>query len=123
MSLNSIAYIVFLFIIYVVTIHIGLVFYRNGEHYLKMLLPQDLHLVAPINHILLIGYYLLNLGYSTVSIIRWPEINTVEELIFNLAEHAGFIIFMLAIIHYFNMSWLFLYGRYIERQNKMHSKV
>lgn len=121
MSLNTIGYIIFFIIIYVVTIHIGLVFYRNGEHFLKMLLPNDLHLVNPINHVLLVGYYLLNLGYSTISIIRWPEINSTQELIAYLSGHAGFIIFMLALIHYFNMTWLFLYSRFVEKQNKIHT--
>lgn len=122
MSLNIIGYIIFFIVIYVVTIHIGLVFYRNGAHYLHMLLPNDQHLVDSINHLLLIGYYLLNLGYSTVSIIKWPEILTVAELISYLAGHAGFIIFMLALIHYFNMTWLFLYSRYIEKHKKIQSK-
>lgn len=123
MNYNVAGYIIFFIVIFFITIHLGYVFYKNGEHYIHMLLPDDPHLVSSINNLLLIGYYLLNLGYSTVSIVRWPEIDSLEYLISYLASHAGFIIFMLAVIHYFNMLWLLAYSKYIQKHKKESIKV
>jgi hypothetical protein len=66
---------------------------------------------------LLIGYYLLNLGYASISISSWPTITSEEMLSAYLSDHIGFIILMLALIHYFNLVWLLLYSRFMEKKN------
>lgn len=123
MSYNAVGYIIFLVVIFFVTFQIGWKFYKNGEVYIHMLMPEDSHLVESINKLLLVGYYLLNLGYASFSISSWPQIDSIETLCSYLSDHVGFIIFMLAMIHYFNLIWLLLYSRYINRKNKKENPI
>jgi hypothetical protein len=123
MNYNAIGYLVFLAVIFFVTFQIGWKFYKNGEVYIRMLMPEDPHLVQSINKLLLVGYYLLNLGYASISISSWPQITSEFELLSYLSDHVGFIIFMLALIHYFNLVWLLLYSRYIQRKNSNNNTI
>lgn len=121
MTYNSIGYIVFGLVIYFVTIHVGFVFHRNGKVYLERLFHEDHHLVDSINNLLLVGYYLLNLGFSSISIILWPEIKSTAELFECLGEHMGIIILGLGIMHFFNMTVLLIYShfKYKNQENQM----
>ena len=123
MSYNAVGYIIFLVVIFFVTFQIGWKFYKNGEVYIHMLMPEDSHLVESINKLLLVGYYLLNLGYASFSISSWPRLTNVEMLCSFLSDHIGFIIFMLALIHYFNLIWLLLYSRYMNKKNKKENPI
>ncbi|WP_089909142.1 hypothetical protein [Chitinophaga rupis] len=60
--MNTLAYIIYLLITYLVTVRVGFIFYRNGRLFILNLLRQDAALTDFINKILLVGYYLLNLA-------------------------------------------------------------
>jgi len=94
-------------------IKIGWVFYKNGEIFLYSIFKNDPIIVKNINNMLLIGYYLINLGYATVTISCWEHIYTIEQLISFLAEVLGKIILILAIMHYNNIFWL----NYLSKRN------
>ena len=87
-------------------IKVGWVLYKNGEVYLYTIFKNDTTVVKNINNMLLIGYYLFNLGYATVTVSCWERIYSVEQLISFLAEVLGKIILLLAIMHYNNIFWL-----------------
>lgn len=108
---NIIAYIIFLAAISFITVKVGWVFYKNGEVYIKMLLPNEIHLVQSINKLLLVGYYLLNLGYAAVTLSFWEQIMTITQLCSVLFLKTGTIILFLALMHYFNLFWLLVYSR------------
>jgi hypothetical protein len=87
--MNTLAYIIYLLITYLVTVHVGLAFYRNGRAYILNLLLGDEALTDSINRILLTGYYLLNLGYAAVMISFWKTIETYAELIASIGIMTG----------------------------------
>lgn len=120
MTYNIIGYISFLGIIYFVTIHLGWLFYKHGEVYLHMMLPNDSHLVESINKILLVAYYLFNIGFATYSISSWSTIHELHELIYYVSYQAGKVILILAIAHYFNMTWIMFYSKYIAKNKEDH---
>jgi hypothetical protein len=106
--MNTLAYILYLLITYIITVHVGLRFYRNGRWYILRLLHGDEHLTDSINRILLIGYYLLNLGYAALMISTWKTVNSIEEVLLSVFTMTGKIMLTLAIIHFFNMTVIFL---------------
>ncbi len=69
--MNTIAYILYLIITYIITVRVGFIFYRNGRVFILELLHQDVQLTDFINRILLTGYYLLNLGYAALMLRSW----------------------------------------------------
>lgn len=122
MDFNIIGYIAFGVIIYFTTIHLGLVFHRNGRHYMLQLFQSEAHLVDGINNLLLVGYYLLNLGYASLSIVYWPDIHSMAELIECVAYRSGLIIVALGFMHFFNMFWLLMYSYYHARKAAAQNK-
>ena len=105
------AYIIFLSILFFITFRVGWVFYKNGEVFIKALLPGDLHLVQSINKLLLAGYYLTNFGYVTLNISSWEPIPSFEIMCEVLFMKAGGIILLLGLMHYLNMACLLIYTR------------
>lgn len=103
-----------------VTIHLGWVFYKNGEVWLDQVLLHDRHLVKSVNNLLLAGYYLLNLGYVVLQISFWQEVTGIELLFKILVQKSGQIILLLALMHYFNLFWLLLFGRKQKNKTTLH---
>lgn len=106
MNYNILTYSIYLPIIFFIMIKIGWLFYKHGEVYLIYLFQQNNNLVKSLNQILLIGYYLINLGYAIYSIAYWEHVNSTTQLINTLSYHLGIIIIGLAIMHYNNVFWL-----------------
>jgi len=109
--MNTLAYILYLVITYFITVHVGLIFYRNGRVYILRLLQNDEALTDFINRILLTGYYLLNLGYAALMIRSWQAVNNMEELMSSVLIMTGKIMLTLAVIHFFNMAAIYLFSR------------
>ncbi|WP_116787080.1 hypothetical protein [Flavobacterium psychrotrophum] len=112
MNLNLIAYGLFLTITIYIIVVVGQICYRNGNTYVLSLVPGHQDLCTRINKILLTGYYLVNLGYTATTLIHWERITTLTAFIEILASRTGFIIVLLAILHYTN---LFIITKYINK--------
>ena len=119
--MNTLAYFIYLFITYLVTVHVGLVFYRNGRIYILNLLHGDEKLTVSINRILLTGYYLLNLGYAALMIRSWQTIYTWAEVLSTISVMTGKIMLVLAVVHFFNMFAIYLISR--RKQHFFHHKT
>ena len=117
MTYNIIGYLFFGIIMYFVIFHLGQTFHKNGRVYMLKLFKKDAHLVDSINNLLLLGYYLLNLGYVSLSIIYWPQIQSPEDLIVCTSANAGRMILMLGIIHYCNMFGLVVYSHFRHQES------
>ena len=112
MNYNIIIYTIYLPIIFYITFKIGWMFYKNGEIFLLNIF-KDKVLVKNINNLLLIGYYLINLGYAVITISFWDKMNNEIDMINALTYTIGKIIIILAILHYNNVFWL----TYITKSN------
>jgi hypothetical protein len=110
-GMNTLAYILYILTTYIITVHVGLIFFRNGRLYILRLLHGDENLTDSINRILLTGYYLLNLGYAALMIRGWKTILTWTDLLASLTTMTGRIIITLGIIHFFNMAVIYLISR------------
>jgi hypothetical protein len=109
--MNIAAYAFYIIITYLITVHVGRVFYKNGRHYILSILRGDEPLTDFINKILLIGYYLMNLGYATIMLSFWKTISTWTELVSTVSTMTGRIILSLAIMHFINMYTIIIIGK------------
>lgn len=119
--MNILAYILYLFITYFITVHVGLIFYRNGRLYILRLLHGEEKLTDFINRILLTGYYLLNLGYAALMIRSWKTVTGWTDLAASLASMTGKIMLTLAVIHFLNMAVILLIS--LRHQRIIHNKA
>ncbi len=120
MTYNSIGYLSFFVIMSYVIGAIGHQFYTNGKFYLETIFKADLHLVDSMNKLLLVCYYLFNLGYIALSIQDWVIIQSLPELIDIIAEKSGSIILLLGLMHYLNLWWL---SHYYQIKSLLKSNI
>jgi hypothetical protein len=109
--MNIAAYITYLIITYLITVKVGRVFYSNGRYYILAILKGDGQLTDFINKILLVGYYLMNLGYATIMLSFWKTITSFTDLIASVCTMTGRIVLSLAIMHFVNMYTIVLIGK------------
>ena len=119
--MNVLAYIVYLLITYIITFNVGLIFYRNGKVYILRLMMGNEHLTNSINNLLLVGYYLLNLGYAALMISTWKTVYNIEEVLVTVLTMTGKIMLTLAVMHFFNMAVIYLFST--QRKYFNHHKT
>ncbi len=112
MTYNLIAYLIYLIATFFITVRVGWICYKNGEVFIQQVL-HDVEMTQLVNKFLLIGYYLTNLGYMAVSIYFWGQIGNFMEMINIVSQRIGLIVLMLATMHYFNMTFIALFGKKI----------
>ena len=112
MNLNIITYGLYFIINLMIIARTGFICYTNGKAYIKNSIPNNDQLVTQISNVLLTGYYLLNIGYAVVMIHNWTTINSIEQMIEEIAIHTAIIITILLTLHYFN---LFLIYKYFKK--------
>ena len=102
MNYNLITYGLYLPIILFITIRVGWLFYKNGEVFLLTIFDQ--HPIAYVtNKVLLVGYYLVNIGGSVVAISFWGEVESLLEVWNSLSTTLGLLLLLLALMHYNNI--------------------
>ena len=111
MNLNIIAYSIFMIIVGYIIIYVGQICYRNGNIYVLSLIPGHDDLCIRINKILLVGYYLVNIGYAAMTLVSWETIVILSQLIEMIAVKTAVIICILSVLHYTNIFLLTNYAK------------
>ncbi len=117
MNLNILTYAIYTLVTAFLVFRVGWVFYVNGAHYLYDIFISDRDTADSLNRLLLLGYYLLNLGYVAVSLSFWPQIEDYVQLIEMLGERTGIIVLGLGVMHFMNMAWVRLVKHYTIRNH------
>lgn len=90
------------------TLAVGLVVYlartlrTNGAVFLVDVFDDD-NLAHSVNHLLVVGFYLLNLGYAFLLFQLQPSYATLTEAFNQLTVKIGWLLLSLGLIHLFNM--------------------
>jgi hypothetical protein len=103
MNSNITAYIVYITLTIYIIFWVGRLFHRNGRLFILQLYKDDEQGTDTINNILLIAYYLFNIGYAFLKLKMWEHVRSPAELISSVSYHLGLLILILAVTHYFNM--------------------
>ncbi|MES2484789.1 MAG: hypothetical protein V4581_02420 [Bacteroidota bacterium] len=112
MNYNLIAYGLFFSITAYIIVVVGQICYRNGNIYVREFIPGHEDLCQRINKILLMGYYLVNIGYTATTLISWQAITSAPNLVETLAYRTSTIILILSALHYLN---LFIITNYVKK--------
>ncbi|WP_293884654.1 MULTISPECIES: hypothetical protein [unclassified Sphingobacterium] len=119
MNFNILAYTVYGLLTCYIIIWVGRLFHRNGRIFILSLFQQDINLADTTNNLLLLGYYLLNIGYAILQFSYWKQIASFDELISSIAFKTGRLLFVLVGLHYINMLAIYFFGK---RKNSLTIK-
>jgi hypothetical protein len=89
------------------TIWVAKVLFKNGRIFLVDIFHGDHALADSVNKLLLVGFYLANIGYMTLALREYGTILTSQALIEVLSRKLGYIILTLGAMHFLNLTIFF----------------
>ena len=63
------------------------------------------------NNILLMAYYLFNIGYAVVQFSVWKKVTGIDMMIASIATKTGILVMILAVTHYFNICLIYFLSK------------
>lgn len=94
------------------TIWVARALSSNGEIFLIRCFGQDQELASSTNRLLVIGFYLINLGFISYRLNDW-QVDTVS-LIPEVGSRVGISLLVLGAMHFFNMLMIARFGRVVK---------
>ena len=106
------SYLVYLVISISVTIWVARTLYKNGRIFLVDAFHGDTDLAGSVNHLLVVGFYLINLGYVTYALTTDRTVNNLRSAIELVSTKVGTILIVLGVMHFFN---IYVFNRLRQR--------
>jgi hypothetical protein len=108
------AYALYLLIAIAITIWVARTLSKNGEVFLVQCFGHNAVLAKSTNHLLVVGFYLVNIGFITMTLSLGTEPTTLTEAIRFLSSKVGLAVLVLGAMHFFNMSAIARFGRKVN---------
>jgi hypothetical protein len=99
MTANHLAY---LALSVAITIFVGRTLHRHGRPFLIDVFRGDETLADAVNHLLLVGFYLLNIGLATWGVRYGGTATTLRESIDLVSTKIGWVLAILGVMHFTN---------------------
>ncbi len=84
---------------------------KNGFVFLTECFGHDQLLAASTNHLLVVGFYLVNLGWILLTLRFGTPPETAIDAIQFLSGKVGIVVVALGLMHFFNMNAIAKFGR------------
>ena len=107
-----ITYLLYLVISIALTIWVAQTLFKNGRLFLVDVFHGNEALADSVNHLLVVGFYLINLGYVSLSLRIGYNVDDTRASIEALSAKVGLVLLVLGAMHFFN---LFLFSRIRQR--------
>jgi hypothetical protein len=102
------------------TVWVARTLHKNGRVFLVEVFHGDEKIADSVNHLLVVGFYLINLGYVTLALKIGYQIDTVRGGIEALSWKIGLVLLVLGGMHFFN---LFVFSRIHRRPAFIHRQA
>jgi cytochrome c biogenesis protein CcdA len=112
MDLKLGTYLIYLAVSIVLTIWVARTLLKNGQVFLDDAFADE-RLAKSVNHLLVVGFYLLNLGYVAVALKISQALPDGSSAMEALAWKLGLVLLVLGGVHFFN---LFVLSRFRRRR-------
>ena len=104
-------YVMYLAISVVLTIWVARTLSKNGRVFLVNSFESDEHLADSVNHLLVVGFYLINMGYVTLALKLGDKPVSAQEAIEFLSTKVGLVLLVLGAMHFFNVFVIAKWGK------------
>ena len=101
------------------TVWVAQTLHKNGRVFLVEVFHGDESLADSVNHLLVVGFYLINLGYVSLALKIGYQLETMRAGIEALSWKIGLVLLVLGAMHFFN---LFIFNR-IHRRPKIFGRT
>lgn len=103
MNYVILTYSIYLIVTISLTIWVAKTLFRNGKVFLIDIFHGNKELADSVNNLLLVGFYLINIGYAVYTLSVGYTIVNMQEVMERLSLKVGTIILILGFMHFFNL--------------------
>lgn len=103
MTIEITTYLLYLGISIALTIWVGRTLFKNGRVFLVDVFHGNESLADSVNHLLVVGFYLINFGYMSLALKLGYDVATAREGIEALSVKVGMVLLVLGGMHFFNL--------------------
>lgn len=96
-------YISYLLISISLTIWVARTLFRSGRVFLLDAFRGNADLADSVNHLLVVGFYLINIGYVAVALKTTDTLSTFRSVIELESVKIGVVLLILGVMHFFNI--------------------
>jgi len=97
------SYLVYIVISLAATVLVARTLHRNGGVFLVDAFRGNTELARSVNHLLVVGFYLINVGYVTQALTTDRSADTARSAIELVSSKIGTILLVLGAMHFFNL--------------------
>jgi hypothetical protein len=107
-----ITYVAYLAVSVALTVWVARTLHKNGHIFLVDSFLGNEKLAESVNHLLVVGFYLINIGYVTLALKYGAAAANAQEALEHLSTKVGLVLLVLGFMHFFN---LFVFTRMRKR--------
>ena len=96
-------YIVYIALSIPLTIWVAHTLYKNGRVFLIDSFRGNERLADSVNHLLVVGFYLINIGYVALALKERIAPTDVREMLETISRKIGVVMLVLGAMHFFNV--------------------
>jgi hypothetical protein len=102
MDFRLVEYLVYLTASAGLTIGVGTTLHRNGRRFLVDVMDDE-KLADSVNHLLLVGFYLVNLGVAALLVNTTGSLASAADVVQTVATQLGVVMLVLGAMHFTNL--------------------
>jgi hypothetical protein len=96
-------YLSYLTVSVTLTVWVAKTLHKNGRIFLVDSFNQNEPLADSINHLLVVGFYLINIGYISLALTTTNKPTDLEGVLEVLSTKVGIVLLVLGGMHFFNL--------------------
>jgi len=96
-------YLIYLAISIALTIWVARTLHKNGRVFLVDVFHGNEALADSVNHLLVVGFYLINFGYVSLALKLGYEVVSAQQSVEALSVKVGLVLLVLGGMHFFNL--------------------
>ena len=103
MNTTVIAYLIYLPASVALTVWVARTLHKNGRVFLVQAFRGNEEMADSVNHLLVVGFYLINIGFIAAALRYGDKPHDTQEMIEFLSTKLGIVILVLGGMHFFNL--------------------
>jgi hypothetical protein len=97
-------YLVYLATSVALTVWVARTLHKNGHIFLVDAFHGNEGLADSVNHLLVVGFYLINIGYVALALKYGAAVANAQEALETLSTKVGVVLMVLGAMHFFNLA-------------------
>ncbi|MDB6122176.1 MAG: hypothetical protein JWQ71_1169 [Pedosphaera sp.] len=112
-------YIAYLVVSVALTVWVARTLHKNGRIFLVDSFVGNEPLADSVNHLLVVGFYLINIGFVTLALKYGDRATDAQTALEILSTKVGLVLVVLGVMHFFN---LFIFSK-MRRRATLHKQT